>query len=130
MTVNPYPSLRCQVIQRDHDHLVELEFQSPTTPPSTHRFSVDKDECPVSYAILLALTDFFEEHEVNPPVILYVRDLFAFNILTGYLKRWKASNWFSSNGKPVKYVDILSDFHDTMVSKKIGYKVLFVPNHT
>lgn len=121
-----HPSLRCKVETRDRDHLVELEFKNLNSPPSIHLFSVDKEECPAPYVIFLALTDFFEEQDVHSPVILYISDLFVFNVLTDYLKRWKDSNWFGSNGRPVKYVDILSEFYDMVVKKKIGYKVLFV----
>lgn len=123
MTHSP-SSIRCQVSERNDDYLVELKITQGNNM-STYQFSIDKSECPVSYSVFLALTDFFEEYKVSSPVILHVNDLFAFNILNDYLKRWKASNWFGSNGKPVKYVDILSEFYDTVATKQIKYKVLF-----
>ena len=120
-----YSSLRCRVTEQTSEYQVEVEYHTPTSDAILRRFSVDRSECPKPYVVFLALTDFFEEVPVASPIILYINDLYVYNVLTDYLKRWKESRWFNSQGQPVPYVDILSEFYDTVANHHIGYKVVF-----
>mgnify|MGYP006286918835 CR=1 FL=1 len=118
-------SITCITSENDEEYLIELEYKQNKISEH-HNFVCDKSDCPLSYAIVMALTDFLEEHvtKLKHPVLLYVSDLFAFNLLTDYIKRWKQSNWVNSTGKPVKYVDILSSFYDIVAENNIRYNVL------
>ena len=121
-------SITCMVRNEENkdEYLIELEYTYKRIS-EYHNFACDKSDCPLSYAIIMALTDFFDNYNPSSPVLIYVSDLFAFNLLTDYIKRWKQTNWVNSSGKVVNYVDILSGFYDTVAGKNITYKVLF--NH-
>jgi len=114
--------LKCHATQLLNETRIKIEWEK-----GVQHFSIDREECPVSYAIFLALTDFFEEEHSSllPPVSICINDLFAFNVLSDYLKRWKQNHWVTSQGKPVSYVDILSALYDTLSNHKITYNVTF-----
>ncbi len=118
-------SITCTTSENKEEYLIQLEYQQNRISVY-HNFACDKSDCPLSYAIVMAITDFLEEHvmKLKHPLLLYVSDLFAFNLLTDYIKRWKHSNWVNSSGKAVKYVDILSRFYDIVAENDIGYNVL------
>lgn len=113
--------LKCHATQLLNETRIKIEWEK-----GVQHFSIDKTECPVSYAIFLALTDFFEEEHSNlSSVSICVNDLFAFNVLSVYLQQWKKNHWVTSHGKPVSYVDILSALYDTLSNHKITYNVIF-----
>jgi hypothetical protein len=116
-------SLTCVTSENKDEYLIELEYTC-NRKSEYHNMSCEKSDCPLSYAIVLAITDFLENHSVKTPIVFYVSDLFAFNLLTDYIKRWKQSNWVNSVGRPVNYVDILSRFYDVVSENNIGYNVL------
>lgn len=118
-------SITCTTSENTEEYLIQLEYQQNRIS-EYHNFACDKSDCPLSYAIVMTLSDFLEEHAIKLkyPLLLYVSDLFAFNLLTDYIKRWKQSNWVNSSGKVVKYVDILSRFYDIVAENNIGYNVL------
>ena len=115
----PASTLRCSVAIKQDEYIVTL-----VNDQTTHYFSVEQKECPPPYALFLALIDFLENHTVSSPMWIYVNDLFAYNVLNDYLKRWKSNGWLNSGGKPVPFVDILSDLYNALVNKSLAYRVL------
>lgn len=121
-------SIKCKTSENSQEYLIELVY-SHGSETESHSFSSDKTDCPLSYAIVMSLTDFFENTSVSSPVIIYVDDLHAFNLLTNYIQKWYATNWITSNGRPASYVDILSRYHDIIIENKIKCQVLFNNNN-
>jgi hypothetical protein len=117
-------SIKCKTSENSQEYLIELIY-SHGLETQNQFFSSEKTDCPLSYAIIMSLTDFFENTVVQNPVVIYVSDLHAFNLLTNYIKRWHESHWITSNGNPVSYVDILSRYHDVITGNKIKCQVLF-----
>lgn len=111
--------LKCYAEETETETIVRLCYNNE----ESREFAIDRTECPKSYAIFLAITDFLDEKNVKPDLVIYVDDLFVFNVLSKYLQTWIRSNWITSHGKPVAFVDILQTFAKCITTKKIRYSV-------
>ena len=56
-------------------------------------------------ALLILLTD----HPTNQPLIIIMPSLYAYNVVTRYLKVWKEHNWLQSNGTLVPHGEDVMD---------------------
>ena len=98
--------------------------------PSCFQYSIDKTECTESYAILMALTDYFTTESVkdqtDPPrhYIIHAKDLLLFNILNDYIWKWRSNNWVMSQGNIASYPDILDNLCNTLIKHKISYETV------
>lgn len=100
----------------------------------THFYSVDvKDCCDLSYAMMMALINYFDEQIENYDTHKYhifTTDLLMYNILNDYLWKWKKNNWIMSHGNIAAYPDILSNLYDVLLRKKISFQMIKKKLHT
>jgi hypothetical protein len=116
-----------KIIPHETDYVVDITLEQKNTPPLNRAFSVEKTECPQSYAVLLTLTEFIEEHVGSNLIITFhMNDLFVYNVLHEYLSAWQKNNWIMSRGKPVAYVDILQGLHNALSLKHISYTCVYI----
>ena len=108
----------------EHEYLINLKIKHHGDEKEEIKnlnknlsYSIEKTECPESYAILLSLIDFFnhlDETEKKFHFEIYTKDLFVYNILTDYLWKWKARQWMMSQGTVAAYVDILESLFNVL----------------
>lgn len=112
--------LWCSVTQTPQETQVTLDSSQGVLA-----FSVDVQECPADYAVLLALTDFLTDHpNLSSPVILHVPTLFLYNLLRDYLPRWQKQHWIRATGQPVAYADILEALYTALSQPGLAYQVV------
>lgn len=103
-----------------NDHFIEIQDHNK----NTQKFSIEKEECTDTYAMLMALTSFLEEIK-EQEVEIHCSNLMFYNILNSYLFKWQSNNWFMSKGKPVAYIDILQNLYNVIVEKNIKINCIF-----
>ena len=112
----PEIMLICEIISLNTEYIINLNH---------HKYTIDKTECPESYAILMALTDYFLlSSSKSLHFKIYTKDLFVYNIMNEYLYKWKTNNWMMSRGQIAAYVDILDSLYDAIIQNEISYKMI------